>query len=50
MEKGTSAVELVSCAQINLQNLKEMVPILGEHPVFKIVEVQIAEAIKALQD
>lgn len=39
-------IELIQSAEANLDNLATMVPGLSEHPMFKIVKMQIAEALK----
>lgn len=33
--------EAVACAEINLENLAKSVPMLDQHPLFKIVRYQL---------
>lgn len=44
------ALEAVRCAEINLQNMVEMMPALGAHPLLPIVKDQIATCIKELEE
>lgn len=43
------ALEMAHCAEINLQNMVKMMPILKQHPLLFIVEDQIKECIKELE-
>lgn len=48
MRQATSALDMIYCAQGNLENLANQVPQLRLHPFFKIVEMQIESSIKIL--
>lgn len=39
-------LEMIQCAQINLENLAKLVPGLSSHPFYEIVKMQLGEAEK----
>ena len=43
-------LEMAECAKINLVNLSKMVPGLKEHPFYKVVEMQLDQCIKELEE
>lgn len=43
------ALEMARCAEINLDNLQGMVPLLAGHPFFKIVLMQVRTTIAHLE-
>ncbi len=43
-------LELVRCAQANLENLAKMIQGIENSPMFKIVEMQLKQAEEALCD
>lgn len=42
------AIEMARCAQINLENMVQVMPVLARHPLLPIVRMQIADVVKAL--
>ncbi len=44
-----TVLEIIECAECNLQNLKKLIPGIGEHPMFKIVEMQLQDGIKKME-
>lgn len=41
-------LEMVRCAEINLENMVAMMPALAGHPLLPVVRQQLADAIEAL--
>jgi hypothetical protein len=48
-ERNAEGLELVRCAQANLENLGLLMPIVKSNPMYKIVEIQLKQAEEALQ-
>jgi hypothetical protein len=42
------ALEFAQCAQVNLDNLVRQVPMLLQHPLFRVVYLQVVWTIEAL--
>ena len=46
----SKALEMARCAEINIENVEKMMPILKAHPLLPIVKLQIKEVIKNLEE
>lgn len=44
----SEGLEMLQCAQANLENLVNQVPMLRVHPFYKIVEMQLIQAERIL--
>ena len=41
-------IETAQCVKINFDNLKSMMPLMKQHPMLPIFEMQLAELLKLL--
>jgi len=46
LDKG---LELIRCAEINIENMAKMYPMISTHPFMQLVKEQIKEGIKELE-
>lgn len=45
----STALEMARCAEINLENMVKIMPVLASHPLLPMVKMQIGECIKELE-
>lgn len=46
-EENKNIVDLIMCADINLDNLAKVIPGLDKHPYFQIVKMQLKDAMNS---
>jgi len=50
MPDEQAALEMLRCAEVNMDSVQKMVPVLTRHPHWIIVKDQLATAIKMLEE
>lgn len=44
------SIELLLCAEVNMKNAENMMPMLKEHPIFQFAKTQLTEGLQYFKD